>query len=65
MPGGYDFTATGTAQVSGLNLSFTYSGRMVLTPGSDVAIASTAVTVGVANPSLVFTAGPSLGLSPG
>jgi len=59
-PGGFDFAATGTTTITGVTVGFTYSGRMVLGPSSDVAIAATAVAVGVVNPDLVFTSGPSV-----
>ena len=59
--GGIDFVATGTTRATGIMVGFTYTGRLLLSPSSDVrTVATEAINVGVSNPAIVFAPGPSM-----
>ncbi|HEV8603925.1 MAG TPA: CFI-box-CTERM domain-containing protein [Tepidisphaeraceae bacterium] len=61
VPGGIDFAATGTTHATGVIVSFSYSGRIILSPSSDVRAASMeAINVGLLNPVITFAPGPSI-----
>ena len=59
--GGIDFVATGTTRATGVIVGFTYTGQLILSPSSDIIAASTeALNLGLANPVITFTPGPSI-----
>jgi hypothetical protein len=59
--GGIDFVATGTTRATGVVVSFTYTGRLILSPSSDIRAASSeAINVGISNPVIAFAPGPSI-----
>jgi hypothetical protein len=59
--GGVDFVATGTTHATGVTVGFTYKGTLVLSPSTDIRAAETeSVTVGIANPVVIFSPGPSV-----
>jgi hypothetical protein len=59
--GGIDFVATGTTHATGVTIAFTYTGRMVLSPSTDVRGAKDeAINVGIGNPVITFAGGPSV-----
>ena len=59
--GGIDFVATGSTRATGVLIAFTYTGRLVLFPSSDIRDAALeAIGVSIANPSITFAAGAVL-----
>jgi hypothetical protein len=61
VPGGIDFSATGTTTKTGVVVGFRFTGRIVLAPSDDIAIAHIeAFAVSINNPRIVFISGPSV-----
>lgn len=61
VPGGIDFSATGTTTKTGVVVGFRFTGKIVLVPSDDIAIAHIeAFAVGINNPRIVFISGPSV-----